>query len=457
MKSLFSLSLLSLSLQEVLEICSSGSFPRCDGIWAEKAEKEFCFPRSFFELHQGGQTSSSRLIPSSFRYLELISSKTFLPELAVSVDKKSGQISGLYESLIGVKEAVIKGDEQQLEFFCRRMKPEFQKQLISNLQQGWFLDLLFPWGGPLIHLQTLQKLLNLGGSYAPLNHSSHPQIFTWYQNQTKCSCSYYFYFNQQILAETTTFKQVLKNNETSAYKLNIFFLMVEKGNETVFHFLDSFKHKMEKKDKLRFFHSVLRSGRMDFFQLFVPLLDELFPSEHEIFVEEFEYVFFGSNPQMLELLSQRLKMDEAERETYTTDLIQSAIEGYFAHHNLSGTYQILSQFSFSWYDLELKDLHFSGVPIDIIDLLYCKSDFPSCNKAKFLFRVLTENLGYLNVVFFCLSHLEGRILEPDFLEQCDQSKLEFHLKNFEGLTPLSVSIVRSTLQRWNLRIPPPLV
>ncbi len=160
---------------------------------------------------------------------------------------------------------------------------------------------------------------------------------------------------------------------------------------------------------------------------------------------------------MLELLSQRLKMDEAERETYTTDLIQSAIEGYFAHHNLSGTYQILSQFSFSWYDLELKDLRFSGVPIDIIDLLYCKSDFPSCGKAKFLFRILTENLGYLNVVFFCLSHLEGRILEPDFLEQCDHSKLEFHLKNFEGLTPLSVSIIRSTLQRWNLQIPPPLV
>ncbi|KHL71317.1 hypothetical protein PpSQ1_26850, partial [Pseudomonas putida] len=93
-----------------------------------------------------------RPISEYFRYLELASINSFLPELAASKNVETGEIFGLYESFAGLKEAVLKGDETQFDFFFNRLRPETLEWLKTHLKFLHSIEDLFPQGPGFISL-----------------------------------------------------------------------------------------------------------------------------------------------------------------------------------------------------------------------------------------------------------------------------------------------------------------
>lgn len=471
--SLFTLTLLPLPLQEILEICLSGRFPPCTGIWKRKAELEFGFAGNFFDLYLGSEISTPRPIPESYRYLELGAINSFFPELAASRDRKTGQISGLFESFIGVKEAILQGNMEQFQFFFDRMKPEAKQELKKNLESVGKLSLLFPMGADRISFPVFNALLQ-GLGLPPLDKIVQPQdpsqqwILTGKPPRS---------IDQSVNDQKARMGGFVPNeilNNPLYFSHDVLLSLVEKGNEkALMELLSAFNDGRTQPTSKAIFRAILRSGRIDFVDAFEPYfkyvvlrsaafdIDGIYEEKFAGFPTDFFLdAAYGGNQQIVNFLSQSNQQSSLDMmrnsESFTSVYLRAILDGFFLHRDVIAVHSLIEQITLnSTGIIHRSRINFSSLPIDVLDLLSHKIPFKEIYSAvDFFSQVLGQNLGYLNVVIFCLNGLATERGRENFFRHLERSGLSQVLERFEKLTPLSVSIVRSTLQSWAL---PPLV
>lgn len=487
--SLFELSLLPFSLKETLEICSSRQFPPCTEVWKVKAEKNLKIPRQFFDLYLGSDLSSPRPIVESYRYLELAVINSFLPESAVSRDRKTGQITGIFESFAGVKDAIIRGDEQEFEFFFARLKPEAKSKLIQILNSQFLLPELFPQGPDAISIHIFGILYRRLVEDVPFDQfgpyitgtqfwlagiEPSNDISDWdYREEVREK------IQKRYLADSSRTQQIIES--PADYFFETFLPLVEKGDQRALqYFLDNFSKGIANYLTEQVFIAILRSGRVDFLDAFSPYLRKIglkwgltLPSQTasiedssrtpDLSTNYFVAAAYGGNSKMVEFLSLIRGETPAEIVTkgnysFANRYVRSAVDGFFSHRNVLGTYDLIQPIPFNSWTTDLVAL--SGLPIDILDLLYHKfpivEDSPS--RTWFLGKILSQNLGYLNVVFYCLAQLETQIRNENFFEYLIVTTIpEPIFTDGKILTPLSVSIIESAIESWKASVLPPLV
>lgn len=445
--SLVSSCLIRLPFSQVKELYFSEAFFFPENIWADKAHHDFSIPCSFFDRYKGGEFSSFRQIFPFERYLELSNSKT----LSNSPD----EIFHLYEDSIGLKEAIMRNDDNSIEFYFDRISFDawivFFDQLKSTSPQ-----ILFPREGFNIFYKTLQKLSSL-----ITNGIKCDDLCYYFYRQNMHRFDNFIFLNHKFSSETMTVDEILRGNGQFYFKVIVLIAMVKKGNREALEYL------LNQFDGLgvhraRVCWSVLQSGKFELFELFRPFFSKIeFPHHMTIvnIVRLFRMAAYGGNLQILRELTQISKFDYVEKfqrdKLILGKIIRSTVRGFFFHRNLFATYQILSQFSIPWKTFKKYKPKLSGVPIDILDLFYHKNSFRlPYHKIQYLFWALLDNLGYLNVVSYCLLRLNELISEPAFPVCLYHSNFEYKLEEMLSLTPLSVSMVNSYIEKWKILFPP---
>lgn len=471
--SLSSLILLRLPFQQALEVCSSEQFPPCTGLWKKKAELEFGFSGNFFDLYLGAPLSTPRSIPESYRYLELGTINSFLPESAVSQDRKTGQITGLFESFIGVKEAVMQGNLGQFQFFFSRMKPETKEQLKEMASSLTQLSSLFPRGANLISFPVFDALVqNLGLSSLEKINQPQNQTQQWILAGKPPNSIDRSLNDQKARMGGFSFEEILTN--PLYFSNDVLLSLIERGDERALkELLLAFENGTNLPDLRRIFGAILRSGRIDFVGAFEPYFkyvvsrsisyDNNGPVEN---VVGFPMIYFfnaayGGNQQVIDLLSQfnqKSPLDIIRNDrSFANSYLRSILDGFFLHGDVVAVRSLIEQIPFRSSGI-ISQINFSSLPIDILDLIYHKIPFDKFySPVDFLSKILVQNLGYLNIVTFCLAGLDSERNKEYFFPDLKHSGLERDLEKHEKLTPMSVSIVRSALDSWKASILPPLV
>lgn len=406
--SLISLCAVYLPFSEVKELCFSEGFPSLQEVWREKAFHDFDIPRSFFDLYQGGEISSPRQISSFERYLELTTDKI--------ISDFQDEISFPYEDAIGLKEAIMNNDEKQIKIYFDRISFDAWIVFFDQLKSS-SPEILFPQEGVNIFYKTIQKLSSLiagGVNYDKLYFHFYKQNMHRFDN--------FVFTNHKLSSETLTVSEILEGNGEFYFKVTTLIAMVKKGNqEALEYLLTNFDDLSIHRDRVCW--SVLQSGKFELFELFRPFFSKLeFPRYAKlinIMERFFRMAAYGGNLEILKELTQIYNFDYVKKfqgdRMILGKFVRSTVRGFFFHHNLHSTYQILSQFSVPWKTFKKYKLKLSGIPIDILDLFYCKNSF--ClpyHKIQYLIWALFDNLGYLNVVSYCLLRLDELTSEPAF-------------------------------------------
>lgn len=436
--SLVSLCAVYLPFSEVKELCFSEGFPlSLQEIWKEKAFHDFGISRSFFDLYKGGEISSPRQISCFERYLELSSDTQFHSEIAVNEVEGSGQI----ENFAGFREAVLTRNEDQLEFFFDRMGSEEKSRLIEGLNNVKFLNIIFPQGIESVHLKTLKKVFELSDSGVGFEDCLYDQFYAWIVSRSKRPYETDSYLKKKLLLENSSFFQISRRSTlTPPFQLAIYLDMIKFGNQEAFR-----RVLQSQTQRSSLLLAVLASGNMSFYTKIRSNVLSIFSSIscHDLRSSICQSVVFGSNPELFNLFFQDVKF-EPRLGSNPSEIIKSAIEGYFTHRNLTGIYQIVSRFSFSWPNFQKVNL--AGLPIDLLDLFCCRGIFSEQDKTRFLFKILVDNLGYLNVVSFCLSQLELFIFDEEFVMVMNEGELS--LPNLQNSFPVSISMILKKFDQW---------
>lgn len=435
--SLVSLCAIYLPFSEVKEFCFSEGFPSLQEVWREKAFHNFGITRSFFDLYQGGEISSPRQISSFERYLELSSDTQFHSETAVNEAEGSGQI----EDFVGFREAVLTHNEDQLEFFFDRMNSKEKTRLIEGLNNVKFLNCIFPQGIESVHLKTLGKVFKLSDSGVGFEDCLYDQFYTWIASRSKRPYETDSYLRKKLLIENSSFFQISRRSTLAPpFQLTIYLDMIKLGNQEAFR-----RVLQSQTQRSSLLMAVLASGNMSFYTKIRTNVLSIFSSVscYDVRSSICQAAIFGSNPELFDLFFQDVKF-ELRLGSSRVEIIKSAIGGYFTHRNLIGIYQILSRFSFSWPDFQ--EVSLAGLPIDLLDLFCYRGIFSEQDKTRFLFKVLVDNLGYLNVVSFCLSQLELFIFGEEFVMVMDEAELS--LPNLQNPFPVSTSRILQKFDQW---------
>lgn len=446
--SLLHLSMLPLSTEQTIEICSSDQFPSCDEIWKAKAQLDFGISPEFFDLFLGLSKSSKRSINNFQRYLELSSVNSFLPQ--VSED--------LIEAFAGVRDAVLKGDEEQLDFFFSRLGPEAKSELTEIVSSSSKLDSFFPQGADLVSFPVLDKLVNqlTGHSLKETSGKISPAQLWLIKEKIRGPLEVKIRI-QMAYCEAIPHRELIE--DWDSFPPDVLCYLIERGNEQALEKVLSFT----RQGRFGFtfegvFLSILKSGRMDFVEAFRPYFQylnsltdkpskKLVPTFHYYFAE----AFYGGNSKIIEFLSENGKITLAKKQKpqgtgFVSDYLRNILEGFFFHRNVEASCQTIEQIPELKFVRSFDSINFSSVPIDILDCIYrVVSQSSYFSPRNFFTKVLLHNLGYLNVVNFCLEklkELDGKELtllseDPIFQETLDK---------YSDLTPISVSAVCSALK-----------
>lgn len=464
--SLFDLSLLNLSVTDTLQVCgASFALPSCgENIWPRKAEKNLKIPSEFFDLYLGSPLSTRRPISESYRYLELASVNNFLPEAAVSRDVKTGQISGLFESLNGVKEAILRGDEQQFEFFFPRLKPNAIQRLNFLFEYPQLISDLFPQGPNQVSFDLFVTFCQRLGFWNSNEGKVTSPAQDWIIRDTPGRS-----LEEKFQVRASFNAPITDLSILNSYLPEAILLLIEKGQESALTFLLG---KFRRGEMLllvsKVFIAVLRSGNFDFFDAFSPYFPNVgleTMSNFHIPNEYFIAAAYGGNPTILNFLLEvkGTTFEEIIKQNVVSFInlfVDSTLLGFFSHRKILWTYDILRNFPLQYYS---NRSFLSSVPIDFLDLIYYKTstdqyDFYNSSVISLLTQTLASNLGQLNVVFFCLNQLEKYIHEENFYIYFNGriSSHAIHLN--KDLTPLSVRLVEDTVKQWKSKPTlPPLV
>lgn len=444
--SLLHLSLLPLSAEQTIEICSSDQFPSCDEIWKAKAQLDFGFSSDFFDFFLD---SSGRSLNNFQRYLELSLVNSFLPQAG----------EDLIEGIAGVKDAVLKGSEDQLNFFLFRLCPKAKVQLAEILNSSSKLKSLFPQGPDLISFSVFDSLVyRLTGQSLKDEKETISASQLWLIEEKSPGPLEIKIRNQMAYCGAIPQKELLENWDF--FPIDILCYLIEKGNEQALEKVLSFTRMGRFGFTFgRVFVSILRSGRIDFINAFRPYLKYLnsladqpsekpVPNSHYYFTE----AFYGGNPKFIEFLNEigKLTLEDKLKSSsiFTAGCLRSAFEGFLFHRNLEATCQMVEQIPELNFSL-ICAVDFSSLPVDVIDYVYRKiSTKDHFSPSAFFAKILSENLGYLNVVDFCLEKLrEFNEKSPDVLKKVARDEvLQYQLNKYSDLTPISVEKIRSALK-----------
>nr|WIL05338.1 hypothetical protein pmam_299 [Pithovirus mammoth] len=429
--SLFELSLVPLSVQETLEICNSGRFPPCQGVWKRKAEVNLGIPPNFFDLYLGGPTSTFRPISEPSRYLELLAINDFSPEMAVYVVKKTGEISGLIESFAGVQDAVYKNNSEQFDFFFARLKPWLRNSIFEYVE-----TLGFPIQED-FSLKFFQQVLEKVSS--PY-YGSNPAI-----HGARIFLKEHFLIPRENIEITDSPALFLS-------ELDRLLPLIEKGNLKTLQDTLTPQRKKSQNSLVEIFNSVLKSGQPDLLQFFSPYVVKVIPTSSG-FSPQLQRLFVsaakGGNPAFIEMLQKISGYDPYVMESAFPEFYQNfcgtLIQGFFAHRNVIWTRQLfenmISPSLLSFYDSSWK-----GIPVDILDSVISKSeDFV---RRRFLVDMMLDNLGYINVILYCLNQLSLLPQEYKKIDTIDQIEFRKIKGNGSMLAPLSTSLIKSSISSW---------
>lgn len=464
--SLFDLSLLGLSVTDTLQVCgASFALPSCEeNIWPRKAEKNLKIPSEFFDLYLGSPLSTRRPISESYRYLELASINNFLPETAVSRDVKTGKISGLFESLNGVKEAILRGDGRQFEFFFSRLKPAAIERLNFMFDYPQLISDLFPQGPNQVSFELFVIFCQRLGFWNSKEGKVTSPAQDWIIRDTPGNS-----IEERFEIRASFNAQITNPSVLARYSTDAILLLIEKGQEpALIFFLDAFRRGELKQMIKEVFIAVLRSGNFDFFDsfsLYFSVVGLGTTSNPYLSDEYFIAAAYGGNLViinfLLEVKGGTLKTIKWENKLKFNDsFVEAALHGFFTHRNVLRLYDILQTADSKYY---LSKTQLSSISIDVLDLIHCdilqkEEGYSSYEIIIFLSQALSANLGQLNVVFFCLNQLEKYIHEENFYVYFN-AQLSSHIIHLnKDLTPLSVRLVEDTVKQWKSKPTlPPLV
>lgn len=430
--SLFKLSLVPLSVQETLEICGSGRFPPCQGVWKRKAEVNLGIPPNFFDLYLGGPTSTFRPISEPSRYLELLAISDFSPEMAVYVVKKTGEISGLIESFAGVQDAVYKNNSEQFDFFFARLKPWLRNSIIEYVETLGF---------PIPEDFSLKFFQQVLGKVPNFNFGSDPA-----KNGAK------MFLTKNFLIPGRS-DDPIESPALYVSELDRLLSLIEKGNLKSLQDAITPQRLNSRNSMIEIFNSVLKSGQSDLLNFFSLYSEQLIPKDSE-FSFQLRRLFIsaakGGNPNFIEML-QRVSGINPYIMHNSIDFYQNfckaAIQGFFTNRNVVWTRQIFENISpnlIFFYGSSWK-----GIPIDVIDSIISKyTDKGVGTRKVLLIKMMLDNLGYVNTILYCLNQLNLIPQEYKVVDVSDQLSFSKLKGNNNMLAPLSTSLIKSSISSW---------
>ena len=106
--------------------------------YANSAEEEFAITESYFNL------ALDRGITPLQRYIEVATEVVLSSDAAVNLNRETGQVFGIYESLAGVYESLRRNDAEMVLFFADRLKPQSRSILEEQLLSGQISKFLVP-------------------------------------------------------------------------------------------------------------------------------------------------------------------------------------------------------------------------------------------------------------------------------------------------------------------------
>ncbi|SPN78840.1 Hypothetical protein ZAZAV_36 [Cedratvirus Zaza IHUMI] len=106
--------------------------------YAQSAKEEFAISESYFNL------ALDRGITPLQRYIEVATEVVLSSDAAVNLNRETGQVFGIYESLAGVYESLRRNDAEMVLFFANRLKPESRAILEEQLLSGEINKFLIP-------------------------------------------------------------------------------------------------------------------------------------------------------------------------------------------------------------------------------------------------------------------------------------------------------------------------
>lgn len=415
--------------------------------WRSRAVREFGIPPEYFDL----PLADRRNITGQFRYLEVLTKFRLTPEAATLLNRETGDIAGIYESLRGVIEAVNRDDEEMVLFFARRLNPN-ARSFLTQITVGS----LYP-GGPYARFR--------GGAWRAL------WVYLFPGARVQFSPELWEIYTEDVALGRLPLRPETYEEEEL---LEAMYYLVSQGMEEALHVaLDVYlKSKRGKKGILRsLFLAVIRSGREDFLDSLLSVLD--YPplasviapvpfsvlgntvpfsvpgnpvpfsvlgnpeprnlarrgeggTEHIYTPEEYyEAALYGGNIRIFYYLFFVGRQWAGFAAPYFHKKYRTAAEqGSYAHPNPAGYYQFY----------QYMTLNGTGIPagrdIDINMLLLDRS----CSKRGFAERVLERNEGDVDMLV-------------NFLPMNTPRYLDRKIRSEESLLyPLSTLIIKDYLQ-----------
>nr|WIL03953.1 hypothetical protein Clen_23 [Cedratvirus lena] len=106
--------------------------------YAQSAKEEFGLTESYFNL------ALDRGITPLQRYIEVATEVVLSLDAAVNLNRETGEVFGIYESLAGVYESLRRNDSEMVIFFADRLKPQSKALLEEQLLSGEINKFLIP-------------------------------------------------------------------------------------------------------------------------------------------------------------------------------------------------------------------------------------------------------------------------------------------------------------------------
>ncbi|SHO33104.1 Hypothetical protein BQ3484_36 [Cedratvirus A11] len=106
--------------------------------YAQSAKEEFAISESYFNL------ALDRGITPLQRYIEVATEVVLSSDAAVNLNRETGEVFGIYESLAGVYESLRRNDAEMVLFFVNRLKPQSRAMLEEQLLSGEINRFLIP-------------------------------------------------------------------------------------------------------------------------------------------------------------------------------------------------------------------------------------------------------------------------------------------------------------------------
>lgn len=105
--------------------------------YTHEAEKEIGVSPLYFQLplYRIGAYPPRNITPA-YRYLEVLTERYLTEESSARLNRVSGDILGIYESLAGVREGLLRNKPEITLYFAQRLRPESKEILIKELREG---------------------------------------------------------------------------------------------------------------------------------------------------------------------------------------------------------------------------------------------------------------------------------------------------------------------------------